>query len=75
MANPSDNQVVGGDDELDFHPLPAQRAPAPRSATAPAMEQPKWGAYAKPGPYVTTLKLQEEKQFQGWVKQNKVPWI
>jgi hypothetical protein len=30
--------------------------------------------YAKPGPYVTKLSTQDEAAFQGWVKQNKVPW-
>lgn len=30
--------------------------------------------YAKPGPYVTTLPSEEEKEFQGWVKSNNIPW-
>lgn len=35
---------------------------------------PKLPSYAKPGPYQTTLSPEQEQQFQGWVKQNKVPW-
>jgi hypothetical protein len=31
-------------------------------------------SYAKPGPYVTKLSDGEEKQFQTWVKENKIPW-
>ena len=31
-------------------------------------------SYAKPGPYVTSLPPQDEQKFQGWVKQNKVPF-
>ena len=31
-------------------------------------------SYAKPGPYVTPLTPEEEQQFKGWVKQNKVPF-
>jgi hypothetical protein len=30
--------------------------------------------YAKPGPYVTKLPPDQEAKFQGWVKQNNVPW-
>lgn len=30
--------------------------------------------YATPGPYTTTLAPDEEQQFQGWVKSNKLPW-
>jgi len=29
---------------------------------------------ALPGPYVTQLKPNDEAKFQGWVKQNKIPW-
>lgn len=31
-------------------------------------------AWDKPGPYVTKLSPKEEKQFQQWVKANKIPW-
>ena len=31
-------------------------------------------AWAKPGPYLTKLSNKEEKAFQKWVKENKVPW-
>ena len=30
--------------------------------------------YAKPCPYVTKLSDTDEKEFQQWVKENKVPW-
>lgn len=31
-------------------------------------------AWAKPGPYNTSLPPQQEQQFQGWVKNNNVNW-
>lgn len=34
----------------------------------------KWYGFAKPGPYTTTLAPEEEKQFQSWIKKNKVPF-
>jgi len=34
----------------------------------------QWSAYAKPGPYTTTLPQQDEQQFKSWVKNNNIPW-
>ena len=31
-------------------------------------------AWAKPGPYLTKLSKKEEKAFQKWAEENKVPW-
>lgn len=31
-------------------------------------------SWSKPGPYVTKLEPGLEKEFQAWVKENKVPW-
>lgn len=41
---------------------------APEAGDAPGVQ------YAKPGPYVTNLKPQEEAAFRQWVKANHVPW-
>lgn len=38
-----------------------------------AMEPPK-SPYSQPSPYVTQLSPQDEPKFQGWVKQNRIPW-
>lgn len=45
--------------------------PGATPATEPAYDPMQ---HAKPGPYTTPLKPDEEKQFLGWVQQNKVPF-
>ena len=37
-------------------------------------QEAKWAKHAKPGPYVTNLHPDDEKKFQSWVKENKIPW-
>src|SRR5580693_891418 len=50
------------------------RATKGGGAAVAEMDRPRWGDYAKPGPYTTRLDPDSEKQFQQWVKQNKIPW-
>jgi hypothetical protein len=58
---------------FDFSLIPGWARITPESS------QPKPPAAAPrpdalPGPYTTALEPNEEKQFQGWVKQNSIPW-
>ena len=49
---------------LDFKTF----TPLEKSSTAPLPN------YARLGPYKTALKPDEERAFQSWVKQNRIPW-
>jgi len=46
----------------------------PFASIAQPIDQGGPSRYAKPGPYVTKLDPAQETAFQGWVKQNKIPW-